>query len=360
VIAGRIYGLAGALSAFPRRLAAKAIKRQGGEFQHRATRRTTHVVFGRALLDRSSESDIEARRLREIDSGRVVISENGLLRALALLPALEGAAMARQQLIDQSKLAPDAFDLLSLFDCFESHAEPYSFRDLILARKYAGLIAGGASWGAIARSVHRSGPVASLTALSLHAADKASIYARLGEAMTELDGQGLLPFGRDEDADLEELFASAENAERDGKTLEAAALYGRCLALDPTDAVAAFNQAHCLQMADRKDDAVNTYLRTLKIDPKFVEAWFNLADLQRQGGDADAARRHLARAIRIDPGFADAIYNLASLEFDSGDFAEARQWWQRYLEFDTTSEWAKRARQGIRYVELELRQQTAG
>ena len=193
MIAGRIYGLAGALSAFPRRLAAKAIKRQGGEFQHRATRRTTHVVFGRALLDRSSESDIEARRLREIDSGRVVISENGLLRALALLPALEGAAMARQQLIDQSKLAPDAFDLLSLFDCFESHAEPYSFRDLILARKYAGLIAGGASWGAIARSVHRSGPVASLTALSLHAADKASIYARLGEGMTELDGQGLLP-----------------------------------------------------------------------------------------------------------------------------------------------------------------------
>jgi Tfp pilus assembly protein PilF len=68
----------------------------------------------------------------------------------------------------------------------------------------------------------------------------------------------------------------------------------------------------------------------------------------------------LARAIRIDPGFADAIYNLASLEFDSGDFAEARQWWQRYLEFDTTSEWAKRARQGVRYVELELRQQTAG
>ena len=46
----------------------------------------------------------------------------------------------------------------ALFDAFEHDAEPYSFRDLILARKYAGLMAGGAAWGAIARSVHRSGP----------------------------------------------------------------------------------------------------------------------------------------------------------------------------------------------------------
>ena len=73
----------------------------------------------------------------------------------------------RQSLIEQSKLPERALTLLSLFDAFEHDAEPYSFRDLILARKYAGLLAGGASWSAIARSVHRSGPVTSLTALSL-------------------------------------------------------------------------------------------------------------------------------------------------------------------------------------------------
>ena len=38
-------------------------------------------------------------------------------------------------------------DLLSLFDAFEHDAEPYSFRDLILARKYAALLAGGRQLG---------------------------------------------------------------------------------------------------------------------------------------------------------------------------------------------------------------------
>ncbi len=47
---------------------------------------------------------------------------------------------------------------------------------MILAKKYAGLVAGGASWSAIARSVHQIGPVGSLTAMTLQAGtDK--IYA---------------------------------------------------------------------------------------------------------------------------------------------------------------------------------------
>lgn len=355
---GKIFGLIGALAAFPRRLAVREVARQGGELQHGVMRRTTHVVFGRTLLDKLGEEKLEAR-FDSASSGRTLLSENGFLRALGLLPGVQVANMTRQALIDQSKLPPRAFDLLSLFDAFESDIEPYAFRDLILARKFAELLAGGATWSAIARSIHRSGAVTSLTALSLHTDGGDAIYARLGADLAELDGQRLLPLGRNEDAELEEMFAHAEEAEEDARYVDAAALYARCLAADPNDSVAAFNRANCLRAAGHSQEAMQTYMRAIKLDPKFVEAWFNLASLFAADGRAHTARRHLKKALALDPTYADAAFNLANLEYEAGDLVEARRWWSHYLELDSTSEWAKTAAKGIQYADLHLQERTA-
>lgn len=356
---GRIYGLIGALAAFPRRLAVREVARQGGELQHGVTRRTTHVVFGRTLLHKSDEARLEARFDAASASGRPVLSENGFLRALGLLDQVDGAGMTRQSLLDQAKLTPRELDLLSLFDAFESDTEPYAFRDLILARKYAALLAGGSTWSAIARSVRRSGAVAQLSALSLQADGKDTIYARLGADLAELDGQRLLPLGRTGDAELEDLFALAEDAEEDGRYDEAAALYRRCLAADPGDSVAAFNRANCLRAAGMGSEAMQGYMRAIKLDPKFVEAWFNLAGLFASEGKARTARRHLEKAIALDPAYADAMFNLANLAYEAGDLAEARRWWEAYLRLDATSEWAKTAAKGIQYADLHLKERTA-
>ena len=263
--------------------------------------------------------------------------------------------MAGQSLIEQSQLSPRAFALLSLFDAFEHDAEPYSFRDLILSRKYAGLIAGGATWGAIARSVHRSGPVASLTALSLHAGEGNAIYASLDEGFSELDGQFILPLAPTDDADPEELFAMAEMAEAEGRFMEAAAQYQRCLAVDPDNSVAAFNRANCLRAAGSPDEAAHAYALALKLDPGFVEAWFNFAGLLAERGQVHSARRHLHKAIALDGDFADAVYNLATLEYEAGNLSDARRWWSRYLELDDRSEWARIAARGVQYADLHLR-----
>ena len=87
--------------------------------------------------------------------------------------------------------------------------------------------------------------------------------------------------------------------------------------------------------------------RALKLDPGFVEAWFNLA---LPGGDARPCRRRRARtcerAVALDPAYADAVFNLATLEFEAGDAAAARRWWERYLELDRGSEWARQAERG--------------
>jgi tetratricopeptide (TPR) repeat protein len=270
-----------------------------------------------------------------------------------LLEAPEHSTLSRQSVLDQSKLGAATFDRLALFDAFEHDSEPFSFRDLILARKYAGLIAGGASWGAVVRSVHRSGPVASLTALSLHGGAQ-KIYAAEGATRTELDGQRLLALEPAED-DSEEYFALAEAAEAAKLFAEATVLYGRCLSLDPTDSVAAYNRANCFRALGEADEAASAYALAIKIDPRFVEAWFNFAALLRDEGKVDSARKHLQRAIVIDPGYADAIYNLATLEYDAGSLLAARDMWSRYLELDQTSEWAKTATRGIAFVDLNTR-----
>jgi len=349
----RIFGIAGALSVFPRRLAAREVMRQGGVLRRGITRRTTHVVFAWKLLDRSTQAEIEA----QTDSlgAAIAVSETGFLRLLGLRSAPEASAISAQSLLDQSGLQRRDLRLLSLFDSFEHSAEPYSFRDLILARKYAGLIADGASWFSIARSVHRSDGIASLTALALHVDDDEGIYARRGDLLSELDGQGLLPLDSTIDLELEDLFAAAESAEAEQAFETAAVLYRQCLAIDPSDSVAAFNLANSLNAAGEPVEAGSAYALAIKLDPEFVEAWSNYAHLLRSTGKTDAARRHLERAIEIAPDYADAIYNLAALEYDAGNLGEARRLWSRYLELDQDSDWARLAARGIQYVDLNLR-----
>lgn len=351
---GPSFGSVGALRAFPQRLAARAVAARGGRLRRGTTRQTGRVVIGRRLLDKLSDAQIAARIDTLRDAGLKLLSENGLLRWLHLLDTPEGSELGRKSLIDQSKLPAETFDLLALFDVFEHDSEPFSFRDLILARKYAGLLAGGASWGAVARSVHNAGPVASLTALSLHPGGPQKIYAAVGGTRTELDGQGLLGLEPAED-DSEEYFTLAEDAEAGKLYAEATVLYGRCVALDLSDSVAMYNRANCYRALGERDDAAASYAQAIKVDPSFVEAWFNFAALLRDEGKVDAARSHLKRAIAIDPGYADAIYNLASLEFDAGQLEAARAAWSRYLELDETSEWARTATRGIAYIDLKTR-----
>lgn len=357
---GKVFGTYGAFSGLPHRLVAKEAKRHAILLRRGVSRRTARLVFGRKLLDTAVEADIEERYDTELKAARRPLSENGFLRLLGLAKPAEKAELSRQSLLDQSHLEPSLFDLLSLFDAFEHDEEPYSFRDLILAKKYAGLVASGANWSAIARSIHRSGPVESLTALSLHAADAETIYALSAQGVSELSGQLVFDLDNADDARLEELFLAAEEAEASQDHDEAAALYQRCLAIDPSDAVAAFNRANCLRAAGRHAEAAHDYARAIKLDGSFVEAWFNLAGMMAEDGRVASARRHLNKAIALDNDYADAIFNLARLEFEAGDLVEARRLWMRYLELDDKSNWAKIALRGVQFIDLQAMQKSAG
>lgn len=352
---GASIGVVGALRAFPLRTAARRIADGGGRLHRGLPRGTNIAVFTRSLLSRLDPLAIEARVGQARADVGALRSENGLMRQMGLLAKPAPGTMARQSLLDQSGLAPQTLDLLALFDAFEHDSEPFSFRDLILARKYAGLEKSGANWHDIARSLHGVGPVGSLTALSLQASGD-RILAEDAFSRAELDGQRLLPLADEPDA-AEDYFAHAETAEAEGLFAEAAVLYGHCAAVDPSDATAPFNQGNCLREAGDLEAAQIAYATSLKRDPVFVQSWFNCADVLRQLGRPDAARLHLQRAISIDPVYADAVYNLAALDYETGQYGEAVAGWRRYLELDDHSDWAKRARAGIAFIAQMSRSQ---
>jgi tetratricopeptide (TPR) repeat protein len=355
---GATYGLVGALAAFPFRLAAREVKRHGGELKRGITRRTATIVFGRQLIERAGMAQIEAAVAKA--GARPAIGECAFLRRLGLMDPLPPGVLSRQALSDQAKLPLKDLDLIALFDAFEHDSEPFAFRDLILAKKYAALIADGADWLDIVRTVHRSQAGEELTRLTLSAAEREGIHARTPQGLSELNGQLRLPMPSRGDLDLDELFSRAETAEASGDFKAAIDAYKKCVSIDPTDAVAAYNLANCLHADGDRTEAERYYLRAVKLDPGFPEAWFNFGGLLREQGKADGARRHLKKAVDLDGSYADPVFNLASLEFDAGNLAEARSWWKRYLELDQHSEWAQRARRGVQFVDLQEAQKRAG
>jgi len=343
-LGGTSIGVVGALRAFPLRSAARRIADRGGRLHRGLQRGTSIAVFCRSLLTRLSATEIAERVDGARGAGVTLRSETGFLQLLADAPP-PASGLARQSLLDQSGLAPGSFDLLALFDAFERDCEPFSFRDLILSRKYAGLLATGASWHEIVLSLHGAGPVSALTALSLEARGE-KILALDAHSLAELDGQRLLPLGTEE-AVVEDYFSHAEAAEDAGLFVEASTLYAHCAALDPGDATSPFNEGNCRREVGDLGGALLAYARSIKRDALLIEAWTNAAGVLRALGRIAAAREHLHRAIAIDPDYADAIYNLAALEYDAGDIDAAAALWRRYLELDDTSDWARRARAGL-------------
>src|SRR5207237_1018694 len=134
-------------------------------------------------------------------------------------------------------------------------------------------------WGSIARSVHRSGPVASLTAKSLNVGSASgradAIYLEGGQS--ELDGQLLFDLGaaaRGHDT-LGALLEEAESAGEGGRPDEAAAL-------------PVFNLARLECDAGKLAEARRLWVRYLELDPD--SEWAGVAARGVQFVDMQLAR----------------------------------------------------------------------
>src|SRR5437867_3106107 len=125
---------------------------------------------------------------------------------------------------------------------------------------------------------------------------------------------------------------------------DAIGAYRRVVAIDPTYAAAWNNLGLLLHRMGRHDDAHEAYTAALKQDGRCCEAVYNLGSLAEDRGDLDEAVRCYRQALDLSPDYADAHFNLAGALARLGRAEDAVVHWQRYLELDAASPWARIAR----------------
>lgn len=91
----------------------------------------------------------------------------------------------------------------------------------------------------------------------------------------------------------------------------------------PNDAVAHFNLGNALGRCGRLAEAAASYGRALAVQPLFAEALNSLGALQVELGRPDEAAVHCRRALQVRPDFADAHQTLGKALFQLGQPSEA-------------------------------------
>lgn len=139
-------------------------------------------------------------------------------------------------------------------------------------------------------------------------------------------------------------FLTGLTAEDEGKDEEAEVLYRCAIKADDRFAAAWTNLGNVLSRRGARGQAREAYETALALDPEQPEARYNLANLLCDLGENDLALAEYRHVATICPEFADAHYNLGLLYARLGTRTQARNHLLRYLELDTDSDWAARAR----------------
>ncbi len=127
--------------------------------------------------------------------------------------------------------------------------------------------------------------------------------------------------------------------------------YRRVVTIDPTYAAAWNNLGLLLHRMGRHHQAEEAYRAALAQDPRCCEAVYNLGSLHEDRGAIEDAIEDYRTALGLSPDYADAHFNLAGALSRAGRGDEAVRHWQRYLELDAGSPWARIARAHLELVE---------
>jgi tetratricopeptide (TPR) repeat protein len=150
-------------------------------------------------------------------------------------------------------------------------------------------------------------------------------------------------------AAAEEWFAYAVALEERPENREkAAAAYMRCLELEPRYASAYINLGTLRYNHGDFKEAERCYRAALVIDPKYALAYFDLGNVLDETGRLTQAIEAYKSAVKLAPNYADAHYNLALAYEKCGQRRTAVSHWRAYLRLDTTSPWAKHARNQLK------------
>lgn len=350
-------GFTGRLASMRREDAFALVRERGGTPRRGVTRKTTVLVVGQLgwplLADGKPANSLRLAKTY----GITVASERRFLEWTGrAAPAEQVRTYDAGQIAALSGLPVDVIEELTALGLLDSHDNRYGFRDLTASRQLAGLFAAGVKLSTITRSLHEIRkwlPDVALSNLKLSPSSSDSLLVEHMKGRTDHAGQFVLPVDVAHD-DPDTLFEQAQSAEDAADTETAQRLYRKVMRIDPGDPAAAFNLGNLLRASGRKVEAEAAYRKAIKADPRFAEAWYNLADLLDEQGHCDKAIASLKRAVDADPDYADALFNLGLLHQRGDRLAEAATYWRRYLTLDGTSPWAERARQALKYCEIQI------
>jgi len=274
-------------------------------------------------------------------------------------------------------LSPKRAAQLRRLDLLHGEAAGYGFRDLLALRAASALLEAGASVRQIRdalTALRRQDPAIDQPLTSVRFAvdggrliaqsDRVRFDPRTGQTVLDLEpgdleaaaaatlATGLVRPLVPPVEQAEVWFERANEKEGDPAHWdEAVDAYRRVVAIDPTYAAAWNNLGLLLHRMGHYDEAASAYRTALEQDDNCCQAAYNLGSLCEDRGEGDLAIRHYRMALELAPDYADAHFNLAAALSRAGRIHDARCHWQRYVELDAGSPWARIARAHLDLVE---------
>jgi len=242
----------------------------------------------------------------------------------------------------------------------------YSFQDLISLKAAMELISGGISLQQVTRSlelIRKKFPeVKNLSEMKFFAHNQTLMMRYNGLTFDPVDGQLLMNF----DTETTMKPASFKNPRTEknytfwfeyglrydieGKWQLAAKAYRKALQLNPTLADCWNNLATIYYRVGRKKKAIRYYLNALKINPAYKLAFYNLGNIFEELKKYKLAIKMYLKATELDGEYFDAHYNLALVYDKIHSYPEACHHWELYLKFDSSSRWARYARERVQHI----------
>jgi tetratricopeptide (TPR) repeat protein len=343
-IEGCSFFIVGRFERLPKSRVERELAARAGKLHRRLTARTDFAVVTHEAAGRLAAPAMKAVLAREPQRS---LSEETLLRALALSPPLQGKNMDRERFQRLTGLADDDIRMLALFDVLAPEAGRFGFGDIKIGQHLAVLRRRGVPIESVLiaatelRRRRRGADAQDVIRLDL--GPGGDLMMRIGEALAELDGQMRFAWA-EPSPDPDALFEAAEQAAAAGRLAAAERLYYACLSAIPRDPVVRFNLGNVVRELGRPAEAKAHYMAALDAEPGFAEAHFNLGHLALASGQQAEAIAHFERAIIADSDFPDPLYNLAALYIQAGRVGDAAPLLERYAKLDPHSPWGHEAK----------------
>ncbi len=239
----------------------------------------------------------------------------------------------------------------------------YSFQDLISLKAAKELLSGGISLQQVTRSIDlikkKFPEIKTLSELKFFSQKNNLLMRYNGLSFDPVTGQLLMNF--ESQTPQEPTNFKAPKKEKthlhwfeyglrcdiEGKWELAVKAYRKALQLNPALADCWNNLATIYYRVGRKKKAIRFYLNALKINPSYKLAYYNLGNIFEEIRKFRLAIKMYLKAIELDPEYYDAHYNLALVYDKVKSYPEACHHWERYLKYDSSSRWARYARDRI-------------